>query len=148
MTSRRQFLGGIAIAAGTLASCSDLTSGQSGDQRSSNSGATSLDAVALEDALVGSSYLGTGGGGSLAEARALIAKDLAVGLTFNALPVAALADTDRVACPYGLASLAPTSPEMQARLGPLADNILQRVVPIFLRELPARLDAIDLGLPD
>lgn len=118
MASRRQFLGGLAIAAGTLAACKEIApeDGSVPGLRAANANATALDAEALEDALVGSSYLGTGGGGSLAEARDLIAADLAAGLAFTALPVAALADTDRVACPYGLASLAPTNPEMQARL--------------------------------
>ena len=32
--------------------------------------------------------------------------------------------------------------EIRQRLGPLSDNILQRVTPIFLRELPARLENI------
>lgn len=118
MASRRQFLGGLAIAAGTLAACKEIATedGSVPGLRAANANATALDAEALEDALVGSSYLGTGGGGSLTEARDLIAADLAAGLAFTALPVAALADTDRVACPYGLASLAPTNPEMQARL--------------------------------
>lgn len=113
MASRRQFLGGLAVAAGTLAACRELPSG---DGAVSNAEAKPLDATALEDALVGSSYLGTGGGGSLSEARELIAKDLAAGLTFSMVPVSALADNDRVACPYGLASLADTSEEMQAKL--------------------------------
>ncbi|KEO87721.1 hypothetical protein EH31_06090 [Erythrobacter longus] len=115
MASRRQFLSGLVVAAGTLAACSEIDPGKGAD-REATKGALNLDAVALEDALVGSSYLGTGGGGSLAEARELIAKDLEAGLTFSMIPVTALADTDRVACPYGLASLAQTSDEMQARL--------------------------------
>ena len=122
MVARRQFLGGLVVAAGALAACSEVQSGASeatseeGTARKSNPKALALDAVALEDALVGSSYLGTGGGGSLAEARELIAKDLAAGLSFNQISVDSLSDTDRVACPYGLASLAPVGPEMQARL--------------------------------
>lgn len=115
MTSRRQFLGGLAVATGALAACSEIVP-SGGGSRNSNANAEPLDATALEDALVGSSYLGTGGGGSLEEARKLIADDLAAGLTFASLPVSALSDTDRVACPYGLASLADTSEEMQARL--------------------------------
>nr|WP_298925017.1 DUF917 domain-containing protein [uncultured Erythrobacter sp.] len=113
MASRRQFLGGLAVAAGTLAACRELP--EAGGS-AANENALPLDATSLEDALVGSSYLGTGGGGSLIEARELIAKDLAAGLAFSMVPVSALADTDRVACPYGLASLAETSPDMQARL--------------------------------
>ncbi|MCK0127106.1 DUF917 domain-containing protein [Erythrobacter sp. F6033] len=113
MASRRQFLGGLAVAAGTLAACREIPAGGGG---ASNENAVSMDATSLEDALVGSSYLGTGGGGSLSAARELIAKDLAAGLTFSMIPVSALSDTDRVACPYGLASLAETSEEMQAKL--------------------------------
>lgn len=115
MASRRQFLSGLAVAAGTLAACNEIEPGKEAG-REATEGALNLDAMALEDALVGSSYLGTGGGGSLAEARNLIAKDLEAGLIFSMIPVTALADTDRVACPYGLASLAQTSDEMQARL--------------------------------
>ncbi|MBV7258364.1 DUF917 domain-containing protein [Erythrobacter crassostrea] len=114
MASRRQFLGGLAVAAGTLASCRELPATGAGGSTSVD--AIPLDATGLEDALVGSSYLGTGGGGSLAEARELIAEDLAAGLTFSMIPVSALSDTDRVACPYGLASLADTSEEMQTKL--------------------------------
>ncbi|MEO1729255.1 MAG: DUF917 domain-containing protein [Pseudomonadota bacterium] len=122
MVARRQFLGGLVVAAGALSACSEVQSGpskaapQGGAGRQSNPETVPLDAVALEDALVGSSYLGTGGGGSLSEARELIAKDLAAGLSFNQISVDSLSDTDRVACPYGLASLAPVSPEMQAKL--------------------------------
>lgn len=75
-----------------------------------------LTADMLEDALVGSSYLGCGGGGSLAEARELIASDLAVGHVFRSLPVQQLGDDERVACPYALASLAPMSAEFKQRL--------------------------------
>lgn len=122
MTSRRQFLGGLVVATGTLTACRDMTLGE-GDERAANPDAIPLDEDALEDALVGSSYLGTGGGGSLAEARRLIGEDLANGLTFTALPVTALADTDRVACPYGLASLAETDQEMQARLDAIENRV-------------------------
>ncbi|MEO0462360.1 MAG: DUF917 domain-containing protein [Pseudomonadota bacterium] len=125
MTSRRHFIGGLVVAAGTLAACARVEDGAPGGskERVANPKAAALDATALEDALVGSSYLGTGGGGSLAEARELIAKDLAAGFEFTALGVDDLADDDRVACPYGLASLAETSVAMQARL----DRIESRV---------------------
>jgi len=126
MTSRRQFIGGLAIAAGGLAACSQVEGTGAGGgreggggttaKRPANTGVTALDATALEDALVGSSYLGTGGGGSLSEARELIATDLSEGHEFTLLSVNDLADDDRVACPYGLASLAPISADMQARL--------------------------------
>ncbi|MEM7690474.1 MAG: DUF917 domain-containing protein [Pseudomonadota bacterium] len=117
MVARRQFLGGLMVATGALAACSEAGGGAAGETGArANPGGVALDATALEDALVGSSYLGTGGGGSLAEARKLIAKDLADGLDFRLLPVSALDDSDRVACPYGLASLAPISEAMQAKL--------------------------------
>ncbi|QFT76107.1 DUF917 domain-containing protein [Erythrobacter sp. THAF29] len=130
MASRRQFLGGLAIAAGTLAACRELPTG-SGGERTANPEARPLDATALEDALVGSSYLGTGGGGSLEEARQLIAKDLAAGLAFSVIPVSALSDSDRVACPYGLASLAETSEEMQARLDAIENRVEEPVQAAF-----------------
>ena len=132
MVARRQFLGGIAVAAGALAACSEIApAGKGSGPRPVNSDALPLDATALEDALVGSSYLGTGGGGSLAAARELIAKDLATGLTFSMLPVSALSDNDRVACPYGLASLAVTSPEMQARLDAIENRVAEPVQAAF-----------------
>ena len=132
MASRRQFLGGLAIAAGALASCREMPSdGGSGTGHGANPAARGLDTAALEDALVGSSYLGTGGGGSLAEARELIAKDLAAGLTFSVIPVSALADNDRVACPYGLASLAETSEAMQARLDATGNRVEEPVQAAF-----------------
>lgn len=130
MASRRQFLGGLAIVAGTLAACRELPE-ERGTRRTSHPGARALDATALEDALVGSSYLGTGGGGSLEEARELIARDLAAGLAFSVIPVTALSDTDRVACPYGLASLAETSGEMQARLDAIENRVEEPVQAAF-----------------
>ncbi len=133
MVARRQVLGGLVVAAGALAACKEITPGEAGSAagRTVNADATELDATALEDALVGSSYLGTGGGGSLSEARELIAKDLAAGFTFTVLPVAALADDDRVACPYGLASLAETSEEMQARLDAIESRVEEPVQAAF-----------------
>lgn len=130
MTSRRQFLGGLAVATGALAACREVSPSANPD-RAPNSDAVTLTETDLEDALVGSSYLGTGGGGSLARARELIAKDLAAGLTFSMIPVTALSDTDRVACPYGLASLADTSADMQARLDALENPVEEPVQAAF-----------------
>ncbi|WP_299194891.1 DUF917 domain-containing protein [uncultured Erythrobacter sp.] len=130
MASRRQFLGGLVIATGALAACRQIETGE-GSVLAANEGAVALDATALEDALVGSSYLGTGGGGSLSEARELIASDLAAGLAFTMLPVASLADSDRVACPYGLASLAQTSEDMQARLDAIENPVEMPVQAAF-----------------
>ena len=124
MTSRRQFLGGLASTAGALTACGEISGGSGAtSERAPNTAALPLTEADLEDALVGSSYLGTGGGGSLEEARKLIASDLSAGHSFTALSVSALADDDRVACPYGLASLANTDPAMQERL----DSIENRV---------------------
>jgi len=132
MVARRQFLGGMVVAAGTLAACREIKPGEgSGEGRLANPDATTLDAEALEDALVGSSYLGTGGGGSLEAARELVAKDLAAGLIITTLPVSALSDTDRIACPYGLASLAETSEEMQARLDAIENKVEEPVQAAF-----------------
>jgi len=75
-----------------------------------------LDAQALEDTLLGSSYLGCGGGGSLQVARDLIRSDLAAGVTFRRLDVADLGDNEWVASPYALESLAPMDDGMRARL--------------------------------
>jgi len=120
------------VAAGTLSACRELPAGDgSSVSQSANPAAKPLDATALEDALVGSSYLGTGGGGSLAEARELIATDLAAGLTFSMLAVSALSDADRVACTYGLASLADTSPEMQAKLDAIENPVEMPVQAAF-----------------
>lgn len=153
MVARRQFLGGLAIAAGALAACSEVTSqGDASkpatDRPSPSPDAQTLDATALEDALVGSSYLGTGGGGSLAEARDLIASDLAAGQTFMSLSVEALGDEDRVACPYGLASLAPTSPTMQARLDAIENQVDEPVQAAFEaleRHLDEKFAGVILG---
>lgn len=150
MASRRQFLGGLAVTAGALAACREIAPTEEGSAAppTASPEAEPLDALALEDALVGSSYLGTGGGGSLAEARALIAEDLAAGLTFSALPVSALSDSDRVACPYGLASLAPTSEAMKARLDGLAgrvDNPVQAAFETLEKHLGQKFSAVILG---
>ncbi|QUL37518.1 DUF917 domain-containing protein [Erythrobacter sp. JK5] len=148
MTSRRQFMGGLVVAAGALAACREIAPGEVGGERAANPDATVLDAEALEDALVGSSYLGTGGGGSLEAARELVAKDLAAGLIVTALPVSALADTDRVACPYGLASLAETSAEMQARLDAIANKVEEPVQAAFEaleRHLDQKFAGVILG---
>lgn len=129
MVHRRQFLAGAVLATGALAACREI--GSDGAVAARIAGAETLDAQALENALVGSSYLGTGGGGSLSEARELIASDLAAGHTFAMLGVDELADDDRVACPYGLASLAETSPEMQARLDSIKNRVEEPVQAAF-----------------
>ncbi|MCK0098850.1 DUF917 domain-containing protein [Qipengyuania sp. S6317L1] len=148
MTSRRQFLGGLAITAGALAACSEHAAGIAEEGRSSNPDARTLSKTDLDDALVGSSYLGTGGGGSLTEARKLIAADLNAGYKFTALPVSSLADTDRVACPYGLASLASTDPAMQQRLEAIDNRVeapVQAAFETLERHLGQKFAGVILG---
>ncbi len=150
MVARRQFLAGVAIGAGALSACSEITSNSGGNRIAAalDQGGRLLDAEALEDALVGSSYLGTGGGGSLSEARELIASDLAAGHKFSAIPVSGLADNDRVACPYGLASLAPTSEDMQARLDAIENQVeepVQAAYEALERHLDQKFAGVILG---
>lgn len=107
-----------------------------------------LSAQTLEDALLGSSYLGCGGGGSLEEARQLIAEDLAAGHVFRKLPVEVLADDERVASPYALASLAPVSKEMQARLDAITPKVDAPTLSAFAlleRHLGTKFAAVILG---
>ena len=112
---RRQFITGFGVALGTIASGSATPIVRTSNRDDIFRGAV-LDAQALEDTLLGSSYLGCGGGGSLAAARELIAADLASGLIFRQLAVSDLLDDDMVASPYALESLAPIDDVMQARL--------------------------------
>lgn len=115
---RRQFMAGLGIALGSLsnASCAtNIVPGKVG-RNPGHGKANALDAQGLEDIVLGSSYLGCGGGGSLSAARELIAADLAAGLSFRLLQVAELADDDIVASPYALESLAPVGASMQERL--------------------------------
>jgi hypothetical protein len=77
-----------------------------------------LDPVALDDILVGCSYLGCGGGGSLADGRARLAVDVQAQLSFSLLDVAGVGDDEWVASPYGLGSLAlPTDVQQQQFAG-------------------------------
>lgn len=130
MLGRRQFLAGMAITSiGAAASCA-----RSSDQEEPlprTIGGRALTPQDLEDALTGSSYLGCGGGGSLAEARELIAADLAAGRTFSMIGVDKLGDSDRVACPYGLASLAPISDAMQDKLDSIDGRLAFPVLDSF-----------------
>ncbi|WP_432201727.1 DUF917 domain-containing protein [Erythrobacter sp. W53] len=146
MIPRRQFMGGLVLASGALAACKKIEGdgAQSGISGATVGGAI-LSATDLEDALVGSSYLGTGGGGSLSEARELIAADLAAGHTFTAISVDDLADDARVACPYGLASLAPISDAMQAKLD-ASENRVDEPVQLAFETLEKHLDTKFAGV--
>ncbi len=117
---RRQFMQGIGVALGATLSMPAMPVAPAATKALQGQ---RLDAVALEDALVGSSYLGCGGGGTLAAARDLVASDLAAGLSYRLLDVAKLGDDDWVASPYALESLAPMDPAMQARLDAMGPGV-------------------------
>ena len=78
-----------------------------------------LDRDALEDILIGCSYLGCGGGGTLAEGRERLADDLKSNLRFGLLAVEDLADDEWVASPYGLGSSAPPTEAEKRRFADL-----------------------------
>lgn len=156
MLARRHFMAGaVAIGGlGALASCKRIeepgaagASGSSTKPRDPNRG-TLLNAQMLEDALVGSSFLGCGGGGSLTAARELIAGDLAAGQSFRLLNTADLDDDERVSSPYSLASLAPAGPEILAKLDAIEKPV---EVPTFAafslleEHLGTRFAAVILG---
>jgi len=115
---RRQFMTGLGVALGSVVVACEAAqdSNTHTSRRDEGARGSKLDAGALEDIILGSSYLGCGGGGSLDAARELIASDLASGLSFRLLDVSDLGDEDMVASPYTLESLAPVNEEMQARL--------------------------------
>ncbi|MEM7768036.1 MAG: DUF917 domain-containing protein [Pseudomonadota bacterium] len=156
---RRHFLAGMGGAAGLLPACQSgaLAVKEAGAEAGAEASAaalrgeargTLLDAAALEDGLVGSSYLGCGGGGRLDEARALIAADLAEGLVFRALDVAELADDERVASPYGLGSLAPLGEDLAADLAavdPPVDAPTLDAFRLLERHLETRFSGVILG---
>lgn len=110
---RRQFIKGVGVAMGAAFSSHNILAAE----RPATPGrSVHLDAQALEDTMLGSSYLGCGGGGSLQAARELIRSDLAAGFTFQLLDVADLGNDEWVASPYALESLAPMDDDMRARL--------------------------------
>lgn len=115
---RRQFVAGLGVALGTIVTNSAAIANS--DSKSSMQHGTirgiDLDSTTLEDTLLGSSYLGCGGGGGLDAARELIASDIASGYSFRQLKVSDLVDDEMVASPYALESLAPVEKAIQARL--------------------------------
>lgn len=146
---RRQFIAGLGVALGTTAvrSATPVRDSQS-PRRVDDTRGVELDSLALEDTLLGSSFLGCGGGGGLREARDLIASDLAAGLSFRQLRVSDLADDDMVASPYALESLAPIDEKMQARLDRVTSKNEMPVISSFrlLEEyLGVRFSAVIVG---
>ncbi|MDJ0711551.1 MAG: DUF917 domain-containing protein [Woeseiaceae bacterium] len=124
---RRQFIQGLGIAVGTTLAMPATTANESVPV--GTTGGRTMDSQELDDLLLGSSYLGCGGGGGLAEARELIRADLEAGFEFRKLSVSELGDDDWVASPYTLGTLAPMSKELQEQL--------QRIGPIELPVLRA-----------
>ena len=122
---RRQFMAGLGVALGSaVTACAATGVSDPGiSRRTGIARGVKQDAQALEDILLGSSYLGCGGGGGLQDARELIESDLAAGLSFRLLDVSDLGDDDMVASPYSLESLAPVNEEMQARLDRIESKI-------------------------
>jgi len=142
MVGRRQFLAGALYSAGGLASSAALRPTQATTKLQRG---VLFTPQMLDDALVGATYLGCGGGGRLEEGRRLIAEDLAAGLSFRVMNVEDLADDERVACPYALGSLAAPSPAMQARLNAL-DAPSQTPVEASFRLLERHLETRFAGV--
>lgn len=147
---RRQFIAGLGVALGstiTNSVASPLGSSGNSKKPSFARGVTQT-ADVLEDTLLGSSYLGCGGGGGLEAARELIASDLSSGFSFRQLDVADLADDDRVASPYALESLAPMDEAMKARLDRIASTIEAPTIASFRlleQYLGVRFSAVIVG---
>jgi hypothetical protein len=117
--SRRRFLQVASLVGFGAASIPTIVSSASLQPPSRHPRARRLDRDALEDILVGCSYLGCGGGGRLSEGTAEIADDLKAGLPFELLSVADLGDDEWVASPYGLGSLAPPTESDRLRFADL-----------------------------
>jgi uncharacterized protein len=73
----------------------------------------------LEDIAVGCSFLGTGGGGTLAHGLKRIYDDLEAGLIFRLMSPQEMNDDDYAAAPYGVGSTAPRTEEEKQRFAKL-----------------------------
>lgn len=134
------------MAVGTLACSTPSPEEKSAPKAPPVAGGEPLGVQRLEDILVGSSYLGCGGGGGLAPARELIASDLAAGFSFRQIPVSDLADDAWVASAYALASLAPMSETMAAQLEAAGvDAPVEEAFRALERHLDVSFGAIILG---
>ena len=119
-TSRREFLGASLASAAAASAVRALASPTSGEPAAPHPHTRVLDRQALEDILVGCSYLGCGGGGRLAEGTARLADDLKSGLRFELLAVVDLGDDEWAASPYGLGSNAPPTEMEKSRFADLS----------------------------
>jgi hypothetical protein len=150
-TSRREFLGASLASAAAASAVRALASATSGEPAAPRPHTRVLDRQALEDILVGCSYLGCGGGGRLAEGTARLADDLKAGLRFELLAVADLGDDEWVASPYGLGSNAPpteTEKNRFADLPPAPDDAVDssfRALSAFLHRPFVAAIAGELG---
>jgi hypothetical protein len=109
-----------------------------------------LDRVALEDILVGCSYLGCGGGGRLSEGMAQLEEDWKAGRSFELLAVGDLPDDQWVASPYGLGSNATPSDAERVRFVdlPRSPDCVERsfrLLGTYLRRPFAAVVAGELG---
>lgn len=84
-----------------------------------NSRARVLNREAVEDILLGCSYLGCGGGGRLSEGMAQLGDDWKAGRRFELLAVTDLGDDQWAASPYGLGSTAAPSEAEKTRFADL-----------------------------
>ncbi len=90
-----------------------------------------------EDLIRGCLFMGTGGGGSAEAGREAFTAALEEGLKIEWVDVDDIPDDAWTVTPYGMGTIAPTSPETQAeiaRLG-LVDRLGQRSMEVAVREL-------------
>lgn len=76
----------------------------------------------LEDMLLGAVILGAGGGGDIAEGRAMIETALAAGKTFDLVDLDEVPDDAIICTPYLLGALTPLSPEEERLYAGLAES--------------------------
>jgi len=76
----------------------------------------------LEDMLLGAVILGAGGGGDIAEGRAMIETALAAGKTFDLVALDEVPDDAIICTPYLLGALTPLSPEEERLYAGLAES--------------------------
>jgi uncharacterized protein len=119
-TTRRGFLRGVSLAGiGATSAFRGPASAASREPTARHPRTRTLDREALEDILVGCSYLGCGGGGRLSEGTARLADDLKADLRFELLAVKDLEDDEWAASPYGLGSNAPPTESERNRFAHL-----------------------------
>lgn len=81
-----------------------------------------LDQQDLEDILLGAVILGAGGGGDIAEGRAMIDTALAAGKSFDLVPVDEVPDDALICTPYLLGAITPLSTEEEQLYVGLEDS--------------------------